>query len=352
MDTMKTVDLGERAVGQGQPAFVIAEAGVNHNGDLATACGLVDAAVAAGADAVKFQTFNAELVASIGAPKAAYQLRTTDARESQLEMLKKLELSPQAHQELMDRCRQRGILFMSSPFDAASADLLEQVGVSVFKIASGEVTNLPLLKHVSGKGLPVILSTGMSDLSEVDEAIRVMRETGNERIVLLHCVSCYPAEAADSNLRAMGTMEREFGVPVGFSDHTTGIEVSLAAIALGACVIEKHLTLDRSMPGPDHCASLVPAEFAALARGVRTVESALGHGRKEPAAAEDDTMAVARRSLVAASDILEGTRLTEEMIAVKRPGTGLAPRELPRLVGRTARVPISAGTLLELDMLE
>jgi len=240
---------------------------------------------------------------------------------------------------------------MSTPFDEESADFLADLGVAVFKIPSGEITNLPFLRHVACRGKPMIVSTGMSYLGEVETAVRTIEEAGNYDFVLLHCVSNYPADPADVNLRAMQTMATAFGVPVGYSDHTLGIEVAIAAVALGACVIEKHFTLDRSLPGPDHRASLEPDELAVLVRGIRTVEAALGQGRKEPAASEANTAAVARRSLVAARDIPAGTVLTEEMLAIKRPGTGLPPAMLGHTLGRRTRVNMPAGTIIDLGML-
>ena len=347
----KLIRIGNRAVGFGEPVFIIAEAGVNHNGDVELAKRLINVAAEAGADAVKLQTFKAERVVSATAPKAEYQLQTTDAVESQLDMLRRLELSLEAHRELQAYCQERGVLFMSTPFDEESADLLDELGVPVFKVGSGEITNWPFLEYVARKGKPIILSTGMSYLSEVDEAVRVIRDAGCDQLVLLHCVSNYPADPADANLRAMQTLAAAFGVPVGYSDHTLGIEVAIAAVALGACVIEKHFTLDRSLPGPDHRASLEPDELKSLVRGIRTVEAALGHGCKKPAASEANTAAVARRSLVAVQDIPAGTTLTEELIATKRPGTGLPPAMRPYLVGRTVRVSVPDGTLLKLEML-
>ncbi|MEA2031577.1 MAG: N-acetylneuraminate synthase, partial [candidate division Zixibacteria bacterium] len=249
--------------------FIIAEAGVNHNGNLELAKQLVDIAAKAGADAVKFQTFKAEKVVTPDSPKADYQLQATEESESQYEMLRKLELSHEQHVELMSYCRKQKIIFMSTPFDRESADFLYELSVPVFKIGSGEITNLPFLEYVSGKGKPVILSTGMSYLSEVDEAVKVVRKAGCERFVLLHCVSNYPAAAQDVNLQAMHTMATAFQVPVGYSDHTLGIEVSMAAVALGACVIEKHFTIDRTLLGPDHQASLEPDELSAMVKGIR-----------------------------------------------------------------------------------
>jgi len=348
---MKPVRIGDRCIGPEQPVFVIAEAGVNHNGDVDLALKLVDAAAEAGADAVKFQTFKAERLVSPDAPKAAYQVETTGGGESQFDMLKRLELSEKAHWKILAHARQRGILMLSTPFDAESADFLDRLGLAAFKIGSGEITNLPLLAHIAAKGKPLILSTGMSWLAEVAEAVRTVRDAGARDLVLLHCLSNYPADPRDVNLRAMRTMADAFGVPVGYSDHTVGNEVALAAVALGACVIEKHFTLDRSLPGPDHKASLEPAELTALVRGIRVVEQALGHGRKEPTAAEADTARVARKSLVMARDAQAGTVLTEDMVAIKRPGTGLPPATLKDVVGRTLRQDVKAGTVINLAML-
>lgn len=343
--------LAGRAMGPSQPCFVIAEAGVNHNGDRDMARRLVDAAADAGADCVKFQTFKAERLASLSAPKAAYQLKTTGADESQLEMLRRLELSVSMHREIMVHCTRRGILFLSTPFEEESADLLDSLGVCGFKIPSGEVTNLPYLRHVAAKGKPLILSTGMATLAEVGAAADVIRSAGGSQLALLHCVSQYPADPADANLRAMDTLSRAFQVPVGFSDHTRGNEVALAAVALGACIVEKHLTLDRALPGPDHAASLEPGELASLVRGIRIVESAIGTGEKRPAASEADTAAVARKSLVAARDIASGTRLEACHVAVRRPGTGISPAELDQVLGREAKVDIRAGAVLAWEML-
>lgn len=331
--------------------FIIAEAGVNHNGSPEMAKKLVDAAISAGADAIKFQTFNAKRLASTQAPKAAYQLRTTDQAESQVEMLSRLELSHQAHRELKEYCKKRHIAFLSSPFDEESADFLDGLGVDLFKIPSGEITNIPFLSHVARKGKPLILSTGMSTLGEVETAIRTFEREGNRKFILLHCVSKYPAEPSDVNLRAMLAMETAFQIPVGFSDHTEGIDITLAAVALGARVIEKHFTMDRTLPGPDHRASLEPDELAAMVHGIRRVEASLGTGKKEPAPGEEDTAKAARKSLVAARDINAGTVLTEDFIAIRRPGTGLPPSLLPYIVGRRLRDTIIEGTLISLEML-
>ena len=347
----RLLEIGGRIVGPGQPCFVIGEAGVNHNGNLEIARQLVDVAVQANTDAIKFQTFKAERLVTPNALKADYQKQTTDAAESQYNMLRRLELSQEAHYELITYCQNRGVLFISTPFDEESADFLDELGVAAFKIASGEITNPPFLAHVARKGKPMIVSTGMACLGEVEMAVNAIWKAGNRDLILLHCVSNYPADPADVNLRAMHTLEVAFGMPVGYSDHTLGTEIALAAVALGACVIEKHFTLDRGLPGPDHRASLEPDELRALVRGIRTVEAALGHGRKEPAASEANTATVARKSLVAARDIPAGATLTGELIAIKRPGTGLPPAMRAYLIGRTVRVSIPADTVLALEML-
>lgn len=330
--------------------FIIAEAGVNHNGSLALAKRLVDAAQEAGADAVKFQTFKAERLVSLKAPKAEYQIRNTRSKESQFAMLKKLELSEKAHRELFRYCRAKKILFFSTPFDEKSADFLNKLGVTVFKIPSGEITNTPLLARVAAKRKPIILSTGMSTIKEIREALRAIKKAGNAKIILLHCVSNYPADPKDVNLKSMAAMEKIFRVPVGFSDHTLGIEVSLAAGALGARVIEKHFTLNRALSGPDHKISLEPLELKNLVDGVRKIEAALGDGRKRPVASEEKIAAVARKSLVAAQEIAKGTRILEKMIAIKRPGTGLPPSMKSRIVGKRARMNINYDEIISREM--
>lgn len=349
---MAPVTLAGRAIGPGQPCFIIAEAGVNHDGDAEQAKRLIDVAARSGADAVKFQTFRADRLVSPKAPKAAYQLRATAAEESQWDMLKRLELSEEAHRRLQAHSHARGILFLSTPFDEASADFLDSLGVPAFKLASSELMHWRLLEHVARKAKPLLLSTGMSNAQEVGEAVRAVRRAGSAPLILLHCVSNYPAHPADANLRAMHTMAEMFQVPVGYSDHTPGIEVALAAVALGACVVEKHITLDRTSPGPDHQASLEPQELAALVRGIRVVESALGTGRKEPAPGERDVARVARRSLVALQDIPAGASLTEALVGIRRPGTGLPPADWLRVIGRRAAVAIPAGTPLQWEALE
>jgi N,N'-diacetyllegionaminate synthase len=353
MDSMvDQVVVGTREVGSHCPCFVIAEAGVNHNGDVGLAKQMVDVAVEAGVDAVKFQTFKAERVVSAAAPKTEYQRQTTDAAESQLDMLRRLELSDEAHHELRVYCQQQGVLFMSTPFDEESADFLNELGMPAFKIGSGEITSLSFLEHVARKGKPIILSTGMSYLGEVDEAVRTIRSAGCDRFILLHCVSNYPAAPADANLRAMQTMATAFQVPVGYSDHTPGVEIALAAVTLGACVIEKHFTLDKGLPGPDHRASLEPGELQALVAGIRTVELALGSAEKRPARSEANNRSIVRRSLTAAFDIPEGTVLRPDMLQALRPASGIPPILVEHIIGRRARRPLKAGQLIAWGDLE
>ena len=330
---------------------MIAEAGVNHNGDAALALKLVDIAADAGADCVKFQTFRPDELASKAAPKAAYQAAATGAAESQLDMLRRLALPDAAWPAIAGHCVARGIEFLSTPFDEESAALLNRLGVKRFKISSGEVTNLPFLAAVAQYEKPVLLSTGMANLDEVRAALDALKAGGCSEVTLLHCVTDYPADPADANLRAMATMAREFGTAVGWSDHTLGNEVAFAAAALGATVIEKHFTLDRSLPGPDHAASAAPDELAALVRGIRKIEVALGDGRKLPTARETANRTVVRRSLVAAVDIPAGAVIADCMIAARRPGDGLPPGAKPTLIGKRAVRRIPAGTPLARDML-
>jgi N,N'-diacetyllegionaminate synthase len=346
-----SVHIGDRRIGRGWPCFVIAEAGVNHNGDINRALALVDAAVAAGVDAVKFQTFRADRLAVATAPTAAYQRRQANASHSQIELLRSLELAESDVERIARHCRSAGILFLSTPFDPESAAFLNFLGVSAFKIGSGDLTNVELLAMVARFGRPMILSTGMSNLAEVEQAVDTCQENGNGQLVLLHCVSSYPCPPAHANVRAMRTLRMAFRRPVGYSDHTIGSEVALASVALGACVLEKHFTLDRSLPGPDHSSSLEPSEIATLVRSVRHVEEALGDGRKTVASSENETRWVARKSLVAARDIPADSRLTTDDIAVKRPGTGLPPNALPYVLGRSCREAIPKDTLLALDLL-
>lgn len=340
-----------RRVGPGEPCYVIAEAGVNHDGDLDRALRLVHAAREAGADAVKFQLFRAADVAIATAPKAAYQLETTPGTESQAQMLAALELPDDAFARIAEEARAAGIDFLCSPYSERDVDVLDEIGVVAFKIASALIVELRLLAHAAGKGRPLIVATGMATLAEIDDAVRCVRAAGAP-LALLQCTTEYPAPVAEANLRAMATLERAFGVPVGFSDHTVGDAAAVAAAALGASVLEKHLTLDRTLPGPDHRSSLEPDELAALVRRVREAEAALGSAEKQPTASERGNRERMRRSLVAATDIPAGTTLAPEHVALKRPGDGLPPRLLDQVVGSTARVDIAHDTPLALELLE
>lgn len=318
--------------------FIIAEAGVNHNGSLERALEMVREAKRFGADTVKFQTFNADDIAVPDAPKAEYQ-KASDCMRDQREMLRKLELSEQDHLRLIEECKKEGIEFMSTPFSIKSARLLESLGMKTWKIPSGEITNLPLLEYVGRVARTVILSTGMADTAEVRAALDVLVGAGAEpgRIFLLHCTTAYPTAPADVNLNAMLTL-KEFGTGgVGFSDHTLSTVIAPAAVAMGACIVEKHFTLDRSLPGPDHAASLTPDEFAQLTANIRIVETALGSHRKEAVAAEKGNMAVARKSIVAACPIKAGETFTEANLTAKRPGTGISPMLWHSLLGKQAR---------------
>ena len=335
-----------------QHTLIIAEAGVNHNGDINLAKKLIDVAAEAGADYVKFQTFKAEKIVSPLAKKAEYQKSnmTQDKADTQFEMLKKLELSVQDHELLIEYCNKKNIRFLSTAFDLDSIDLLHSFGIDLFKIPSGEITNLPYLRKVAKIGAPVILSTGMSTLPEVESALQILIDNGLDKnsIILLHCTTEYPTPMEDVNLNAMKTMADKFNVRVGYSDHTMGIEVPIAAAALGACVIEKHFTLDRGMTGPDHKASLEPKEFAEMVRAIRNIEKALGEGTKEVASSERKNIAIARKSIVAAVEIKEGELFTENNLTTKRPGTGVSPMLWDTVVGTKAKKEYQPDDLIEL----
>jgi N,N'-diacetyllegionaminate synthase len=345
------VQIGRRLVGPGQSCFIIAEAGVNHNGDMKQAKRLVDEAKKVGADCVKFQTFRAEEIVTSKAPKAEYQLRVTDPAESQLAMLKKLELPKESFAELLAYCNQVEIQFLSTPYSFHDVDLLAEIGVEAFKIASGQLTELPFLSYVARQRKPMILSTGMATLQDVREAVDAIRAAGLEDMVLLQCTTNYPARIEDANLRVITTLSQEFKVPVGYSDHTVEEEAVLGAVALDACVIEKHFTLDRRLAGPDHSSSLEPAEMARLVQGVRIMEKALGRAEKIPAQAEVRNAAGMKRSLASTQVIFKGTRITREMITFKRPATGLPPKSLEWIIGKEATRDILPDTILTADMI-
>lgn len=332
------------------PVTIIAEAGVNHNGDLGMALRLVDVAAEAGADYVKFQTFSASKLVTRTALKADYQTAALGADESQYEMLRRLELSAEAHHAIAAHCRSRGIGFLSTGFDVESIDFLISMGVELIKIPSGELTNLPYLRRVGRSGLPVVVSTGMADMAEVEATLAALEQAGTvrSRITVLHCTTEYPAAMADVNLRAMLTMQDRLGVAVGYSDHTPGIEIPVAAVALGATLIEKHFTLDSNLPGPDHRASLEPAELTAMIAAIRNVELALGDGVKQPRPVEEKNKQVARKSLVASRPIAAGELFSETNLAVKRPGTGISPMQWDSVVGRRASRDFAEDELIEL----
>ncbi|MDC7700853.1 N-acetylneuraminate synthase [Vogesella indigofera] len=331
--------------------LIIAEAGVNHNGDMALARQLIAAAAAAGADLVKFQTFQARKIVAASAPKADYQKQTTGANESQLEMIRKLELSRANHEMLIAECKKHGIGFFSTAFDQDSLALLSELGcLEMVKIPSGELTNLPLLREISRLGKPTLLSTGMANLADIEAAIEAIEANGTPRslITILHCTTEYPTPMEEVNLRAMLSIRQAFGVEVGYSDHTPGIEVPIAAVAMGARVIEKHFTLDRNLPGPDHRASLEPGELAAMVCGIRNIEQALGDGIKRPSPSELKNKPIARKSIVALRDIKAGELFSPENLTTKRPGTGISPMQWDAVIGKTARRDFATDELIEL----
>lgn len=322
------------------PVLIIAEAGVNHNGDIDMAERIIVEAAAAGADYVKFQTFSAETLVTKTAPKADYQKQATSRSETQYEMIKKLELSRADHEKLIAKCREAGVGFLSTAFDIASFDMLMDLSEEwLVKVPSGEITNLPLLRRMGQVNRPVILSTGMAEIEEIETAIDVMEEAGTQRhkFTILHCTTAYPTPPSDVNLRAMVTLGNHFGLQVGYSDHTQGIEVAIAAVALGARVIEKHVTLDRNLPGPDHKASLEMEEFEAMVKSIRTIEMALGDGVKRRVLSEVNNLSVARRSIVARCSIKAGEVFTADNLTTMRPGTGLSPMLWDNMIGQTAK---------------
>ncbi|RHX78359.1 N-acetylneuraminate synthase [Leptospira yasudae] len=330
--------------------LIIAEAGVNHNGDIKLALKLIDIAAEAGADIVKFQTFEAEKLATKFAQKADYQNKTTDFNESQFDMLKRLELSKEDHLTLIQRCKEKRIEFLSTAFDLHSLAFLEQFNLSRYKIPSGEITNLPYLRKIGSSGKPIILSTGMSNLAEIESAISVLENAGTDRsrITVLHCNTEYPTPFEDVNLSAMSAIRDTFQVQVGYSDHTGGIEVSIAAVALGASVIEKHFTLDKNLPGPDHKASLEAKELQEMVRSIRNVERCLGDGIKRPSKSESKNLTIARKSIVANVAIKAGEIFTTENLTAKRPGSGISPMRLDELIGLKAKRDFAEDEIIEL----
>lgn len=330
--------------------FIIAEAGVNHNGRLKIAKKMIDVAAGAGADAIKFQTFKTEQLVSKFAPKAEYQKTITKKSETQFEMIKKLELDLKSHNKLIQYCRKKHILFLSSPFDLESIDLLNKLGLQIFKIPSGEITNLPYLRKIGKLKKKIIMSTGMADLGEIEDALDILIDSGTkkENITVLHCNTEYPTPFEDVNLNAMITIRKAFKVNVGYSDHTLGIELPIAAVALGATVIEKHFTLDKKMEGPDHLASLEPYELKSMIKAIRNIEKVLGDGMKRPSASELKNKFIVRKSIVAARNIEKGEMLSEKNITIKRPGTGISPLQWYKIMGTRAKRKFKEDELIEI----
>jgi N,N'-diacetyllegionaminate synthase len=330
--------------------LVIAEAGVNHNGDIEKALALVDIAAESGADIVKFQTFKADELVTESAPKAEYQEKNDGLGESQYKMLKRLELSPEMHEQIIDHCNLRGIKFLSTGFDIKTVAFLCGLGLPILKIPSGEITNLPYLRYVGSLGRDIIMSTGMATLKEIECAIASLEEAGTskDKIIVLHCTTEYPAPMDEVNLNAMLTIQKAFGVKVGYSDHTAGIEVAMAAVALGAQVIEKHFTLDKALPGPDHLSSLGPEELVKLVKGIRNIELAIGDGIKIPSESEKKNMLIARKSIVAATQIYAGDEFSDDNIAAKRPGMGISPMCWDQVIGQKAIRDFQPGELIEI----
>ena len=331
--------------------LIIAEAGLNHNGDIAKAKALIDKGAEAGVDYVKFQTFKAEKLVTKQAQRASYQDKNTQNNDSQYEMLKKLELSQALHQELMDYCNQKGVKFLSTGFDSESLVFLAQLGITIAKVPSGEITNLPYLRQVASLFPEVILSTGMATINEIKDAVKVLIDNGvsKDKITILHCNTEYPTPMEDVNLKAMLHIQRELGLPIGYSDHTLGIEVPIAAVALGATVIEKHFTLDKTLPGPDHKASLEPNELKAMVSAIRNIEKAIGgSGLKEVSKSEEKNKPIVRKSIVASTDINKGNIFTPENLTVKRPGTGISPMQWDEVIGKEAKRDFQEDELIEL----
>ena len=348
---MREIKIGNYLIGKTSPCFIIAEAGVNHNGDLAMAMELVRQAKHCGADCVKFQTFKAERVVTKEAPKAEYQLKTTDAKESQIDMLKKLEMAEEFYRGILQCCQENEIIFLSTPYNVEDVDFLDSLGVPAFKLASISAAEPWLAAYTAKKGKPVILSTGMATIGEVDETVRAIKETGNEQLILLQCTTNYPSRLEDANLLAMQTMHIAFGLQIGYSDHTQDDTACVASVALGAKVIEKHFTLDKSLPGPDHTSSADPEEFFNLIHKIRETEMVLGSDKKEPSEIEKKNAIGMRRIIVAKVEIQKGSVISEDMITFKRPSIGIPPKEISKVLGKKAAIDVSSGTVLSFDML-
>ncbi|MBS3123671.1 N-acetylneuraminate synthase [Candidatus Woesearchaeota archaeon] len=351
MSAYTPIKIGEKSVGLDHPCFVIAEAGVNHDGSIEKAKKLIDVAVEAKADAVKFQTFKTDKILIKSLKKCRYQKVGDGEEGSYADMIRRLELNEEMHRELFDYANQKGIMFLSTPFDNESTDMLDRLGVNAFKIDSGNLNHPQHLKYIASKGKPIILSTGMATISEIDEAVKAIYSEGNQQLILLHCTSNYPPHPSDVNLRAMKTLQYQFDVPVGYSDHTIGLPVTLAAAARGAVMVEKHFTLSRMAKGPDHLASLEPNELKQLVEGIKIIGQALGSTKKEPVAAEKEVADNLRRSIVSLNSIPQGIKITKDMLAVKRPGTGIPSKYLDLIVGRIAKQDIPEDSLINWDQI-
>lgn len=349
---MQRIQIAHKSIGETDPIFIIAEAGVNHNGDICLAKKLIKEAKSCGADCVKFQTFNAERIVSTQSPKAAYQLQTTNPVESQFDMLKKLELTENEFIELSQTCHEEGIIFLSTPYSLEDIDFLDDMGVAAFKVASGQTVEPYFLDYIARKNKPVLISTGMCSLAEVDEAVRTVRETGNDKIIIFQCTTNYPSALEDSNLRCMNAMGNALDVLVGYSDHTKSLTASITAASLGAQIIERHFTLDKTLPGPDQSSSSDPEEFSQLVNSVREVEKCLGSAVKKPSSIELKNSVVMRRSIVAAQNISAGSEFTIDNVTFKRPGTGIAAKQLPLILGRKATRDIKAETIINFEIIQ
>lgn len=348
---VKNIKIGNKLIGEKQPVFIIAEAGVNHNGDINLAKKLIDVAVKAGADAVKFQTFTPELLVTETAEQAAYQLKNLGKTETQYAMLKRLELSGSDFRVLRDYCEKKKIIFLSTPFSEKDADFLETVKLPAYKTASGDIDNLPFLRHLAGKGKPMIVSSGMSTLEEVRAAVNIIKQEGCRDLIVLHCTSNYPASPANLNLRAIKTIQTEFGVITGYSDHSQGGVASLLAVALGACIVEKHFTLDKDMVGPDHKASLDPVELENFIKSIRQAEVMLGSFEKKCTAEEANSRISGRKSIVAKKDIATGAIISSGDLIMLRPGTGISPVKINKVVGRKIIKNIKSGAIITWEMM-
>jgi N-acetylneuraminate synthase/N,N'-diacetyllegionaminate synthase len=345
------IRVGNRLLGPGNPVFIIAEAGVNHNGDVGLAKRLIDVAYEAGADAVKFQTFKANKLVSSRAPIGDYKSTGVD-----IGLIEKLELSLQHYIELIEYCQDLGIEFLATPFDFGSVNLLEKLNARAYKVSSSDLTNLPLLKHIASKRMPILLSTGMGYLSEIEEALLSISEImgapiNKLPIVLMHCISHYPAPMNQLNLRAIKTLSDTFKLPIGYSDHSRGVEAAIAAVVMGACVIEKHYTLNRNFPGPDHKSSIDPDELKFLVESIRNIETSLGDGIKKPALCEEKAITISRKSLVSACDIKAGQEITREMLEIKRPATGIPPKYYDLIIGKAPVIDIQGDEVITWEML-